>query len=460
MRLGLMVSGVLAMLIAGIVVFVQPGLLIQIASGSVSQNVCTKTFASGISPQEVYAQDIRPEPGIGLIDWALHFNVDRSRQEVRTTVFGAFASRSVFRVGFGCVLRHDGDAPLQAVTVDAAADGPSLLPEIAGPGLVAAINPAVKAAVDGAFVEPASGARRWTQAVVVVHDGRVVGERYAPGYGVDTKLLSHSIAKSVVNALVGILVREGKLAITGKAPSAGWQEDDDAGGSAAVDDLLRMASGLPLDEGMGPGLAQRMWFVEADTAKFAATTRPTAPPGTRWAYSNLGYALLSRKVREAITGDQRSIAAFAQRELFEPLGMRHAYMEFDAAGTPAGSNAVLATAREWATFGLLYLNDGIVGGRRILPEGWVAYSRKPTLDTGYGAGFWLNSASTLNPWGRPWGLPGAPSEAYFARGYLGQYIVIVPSEHLVVVRFGSSHAPGGDPEGVGALVHDVIAALH
>ena len=460
MRLGFIVAGVLAMLIVGIFVFVRPGFLIQIASGSVSQNVCTKTFASGISPQEVYAQDIRPEPGIGLIDWALHFDVDRSRLEVRTTVFGAFASRSVFRDGFGCVLRHDGDAPLQAVTVEAAAEAPSLLPEIAGPDIVAAINPDVKAAVDNAFVEPASGPRRWTQAVVVVHDGSVIGERYAPGYGVDTPLLSHSVAKSVVNALVGILAREGKISLAGAAPLSGWQSDGDAGDKATVDQLLRMASGLPLDEGMGPGLAQRMWFVEADTAKFAASTSLTAQPGTRWAYSNLGYALLSRTVREAITGDERAIAAFVQRELFAPLGMRHAFMEFDAAGTPAGSNAVLATAREWAKFGLLYLNDGVVGGKRILPEGWVAYSRKPTLDTGYGAGFWLNSATTLNPWGRPWGLPGAPSEAYFARGYLGQYIVIVPSEHLVVVRFGSSHAPGGDPEGVGALVHDVIAALH
>ena len=460
MRLGFIVTGVLAILIAGLFVFMSPRLLIQIASGSVSQNVCTKTFASGISPQEVYAQDIRPEPGIGLIDWALHFDVDRSRQEVRTTVFGAFASRSVFRDGFGCVLRHDGDAPLQAVTVEAAAEVPALLSEISGPDLVAAINPGVKAAVDSAFVEPASGPRRWTQAVVVVHDGRVIGERYAPGYGVDTPLLSHSIAKSVVNALVGILAREGKISIAGAAPLSGWQSDGDAGDKATVDHLLRMSSGLPLDEGKGPGLAQRMWFVEADTTKFAASTPLTAQPGTRWAYSNLGYALLSRTVRKAITGDERAIAVFAQRELFAPLGMRHAFMEFDAAGTPAGSNAMLATAREWAKFGQLYLNDGVVGGRRILPEGWVAYSRKPTLDTGYGAGFWLNSATTLNPWGRPWGLPGAPSEAYFARGYLGQYIVIVPSEHLVVVRFGSSHAPGGDPEGVGALVHDVIAALH
>lgn len=444
MRRAFFVLALLAVLIAGAIIVMQPGLLIQIASGSVSQNVCTKTFVSGIDPAEVYAQDIRPEPGIGLIDWALRFDVDGSRREVRTTVFGAFESRSVFREGYGCVLRHAGDPPLHVAPPSTPSDVTPLLPDIAGPELVVGDNAGVRAAVDRAFVESASGPRRWTQAVVVVHDGRLIAERYARGYGIETPLLSHSIAKSVVNALIGVLVREGKLSVS---PDSN------------IDRYLRMSSGLPLDEGIGPGISQRMWFVESDTARFAATVAPTAPPGTRWAYSNLGYVLLSRIVRDAIGGDQRAIAEFAQRELFAPLGMRRVTMEFDAAGTPSGSNAVLATARDWAKLGLLYLNDGVVGGRRILPEGWVATSRAPTLDAGYGAGFWLNDAKTLTPWGRPWGLPGAPRDAYFARGYLGQYVVIVPSANLVVVRFGSSHLPGGDAEGTGALVRDVVAAL-
>jgi hypothetical protein len=204
-----------------------------------------------------------------------------------------------------------------------------------------------------------------------------------------------------------------------------------------------------------------MWFVEPDTAKFALSAPLDAPPGSRWAYSNLGYAILSRMVADAIGGQPRDISQFARRELFAPLGMRHAVIEFDSAGTPMGANAMFATAREWAQFGLLYLNDGVVGGKRILPAGWAAYSAKPTLDTGYGAGFWLNTVTTPIPvWGAPWGMPGAPRDAFFARGYLGQYVVIIPSERLVVVRFGASHLPGGDIKGVGALVHDVVASLH
>ena len=200
-----------------------------------------------------------------------------------------------------------------------------------------------------------------------MNEGRVIAERYTPGYGVDTPMLSHSIAKSVISALGGILARDGRLSVRSEAPVAGRQEDSHAGAGVTVDHLLRMTSGLPLDEGIGPGLAQRMWFVEPDTARFAAGAKRTAPPGTRWAYSNLGYALVSRMVRDAIRGNERTIADFAHRELFAPLGMRHVTKEFDAAGTPAGSNAFLATARGWAKFGLLYLNDDIVGGRRILP---------------------------------------------------------------------------------------------
>jgi CubicO group peptidase (beta-lactamase class C family) len=437
-------------------------MLIRIASGATSQNICSKTFVSGIAADEVYAQDMQPEPGMGLIDWALRYHVDSNAKSVRTSLFGSlFQTVSIYRDGYGCALAHEGSSKLRLPPPNAT-DAPALLPPIAGAEIVVPGDAGLRRALDNAFAEPASGPRRWTQAVVVVHAGRVIAERYAPGYGVDTPLLSHSIAKSVMNALVGILAREGKLSASSIAPIAHWQSDGDAGDAVSVDQLLRMSSGLPLDEGIGPGPSQRMWFVEPDTAKFALAQPLTAAPGSRWAYSNLGYAVLSRMVGDAIGGGPAEIAAFAQRELFAPLGMRHAVMEFDGAGTVSGSNAMFATAREWAQFGLLYLNDGVVGGRRMFPEGWASYSAKPTLDTAYGAGFWLNNptSKTIPVWDVPWGMPGAPADAYFARGYLGQYVVIIPSEKLVIVRFGSSHSGGGDIKGTGALVREVIASLH
>lgn len=454
-------AGMTIVIVAG-VQLVRRGSLgssIQIASSATSRYICTKTFVSGLEPEDIYAQDVRPESGMGLIDWALRFDVDRERKHVRTTVLGLFESRSVYREGFGCVLVNVGAKPVALAPAAASDDVPAVLPEIAGSEPVAG-DAALQAAIDGAFIEPASGPRRWTQAVVVVQAGRVIGERYAPGYGIGTPLLSQSIAKSAINALIGILVRDGKVSIADRVALVRRGANGDVGDGATVDQLLRMSSGLPLDERRGSQNTQRM-FIEPDTATFAQATKLVAPPGTRWAYSNLGYALLSRIVRDAIKGDERAIRDFAQRELFGPLGMRHVTMEFDAAGTPAGADAMLATAREWAKFGLLYLNDGVVAGRRILPEGWVTYSMRRTLDTGYGAGFWLNLTNApTTPWGLPWGLPGAPSDAYFARGYLGQFLIVVPSHNLVVVRFGASHRPGGDAEGVGALVHDVIATMH
>jgi len=129
--------------------------------------------------------------------------------------------------------------------------------------------------------------------------------------------------------------------------------------------------------------------------------------------------------------------------------MRGVTLEFDATDTPIASAYMYATARDWARFGMLYLNDGVVH-RRILPEGWVRYSSSQTLNTGYGAGFWQ--------WDINWGMPHAPYDTFFARGYLGQYIIVIPSERLVIARFGLTHG-GEDIEDVGRLVANVIAAL-
>lgn len=449
---------VLAIMVAAVVF--KPVTLLRIASGSVSQNICSKTFVTGLPPDQIFAEDLRPEPGMGLIAWALHYDVNRTRRDVRTTIAGLFESISKYRDGYGCVLVHPGDerpAPL-APTKDPAAQS---LPAIAGPELVVTTNPRLQAAIDQGFAERENALPRVTHAIVVVQHGHVAAERYAPGYGIDTPLLSHSIAKSVMNALAGILTRQGKLDVMAPAPIAAWQNAQDPRHAVTTDQLLRMSSGLDFDEGIGPGPSQQMWFVEPSTAAFAEQSTLVAPPGTAWGYSNHGYALLSRIVGKAIGGDEAAIANFAERELFAPLGMRHAVMEFDAAGIPAGSNAMFATAREWAQFGLLYLNDGVVGGRRILPEGWVAYSTQQTGNAGYGAGFWLNTVDTqIARWGTHWGIPGAPRDAYMARGYLGQYVIVIPSEDLVIVRFGASHIRAGDIEGTGALVRDVVAALH
>jgi CubicO group peptidase (beta-lactamase class C family) len=195
-----------------------------------------------------------------------------------------------------------------------------------------------------------------------------------------------------------------------------------------------------------------MLYLEPDMAGFAERAKLKWKPGTRWEYTSGNTLILSRIIRDLAGGHAADVVQFARRELFEPLGMHNVTIEFDEAGTPAGSSYVYATARDWARFGLLYLNDGVVDGRRLLPEGWVQYSSSPTLrDTHYAAGFWTNIGQK-----RTWGMP---SDSFFANGILGQKVVVLPSQRLVVARFAVAHGPDGDHPGMGRLVTDVIAAV-
>src|SRR5438045_4220391 len=168
---------------------------------------------------------------------------------------------------------------------------------------------------------------------------------------------------------------------------------------------------------------------------FAVRAAVVAPPVKRWSYSSPTTELLARIIRDAVGGPEQSLA-FAWRELFNPLGMRNVTMEFDTAGTMQGTTWMLASARDWARFGLLYLNDGVVGGKRILHEDWVDFCAAATLDTDYAAGFWTNRSEHPNAKARV--RLGIPRDAFFASGDLGQRIVIMPSQKLVVVRLGDS----------------------
>src|SRR5579872_1320978 len=239
-----------------------PGALLDQASGSTSQQVCSGVFVSGLAPDSVYQTVLRPEPGMAAIDWALRYQVDRTRREVRTRIAGAFASRSVFRDGRGCTLVRHGPPP-QALRATRAE--PALLPDIAGPAPVAPQSAALAAAIDAAFAEPGIGGPRATEAVVIVHDGQVIGERYAPGVGVDTPLDGHSLAKSVVNALIGVLVRERRLDVQARAAAPEWGGDDPRA-QITLADLMRMDAGFDFDEGRGASTAGQMWFASDDIA--------------------------------------------------------------------------------------------------------------------------------------------------------------------------------------------------
>jgi CubicO group peptidase (beta-lactamase class C family) len=456
-RKWIVVVFILTIVAAAAASYFRPDLAIRVATGFVAHNICVKTFVSDFDPQAVFAE-VRDRAGIRRLGVFLRFRVDRTARTVDASTLGLFGSRAAFHEGLGCVelmgpkepylLRSDVEALKVPKT-------PPLLPDIAGPAVVEPTDPALKAALDHAFEEPAEPPFRRTKAVVVVHDGHVIAERYVAGVGVDTQLLGFSMTKSVVNALIGILTQKGLVTPSIPAPIPEWRAASDPRREIEVEHLMRMTSGLALDEtnsGFDP--SSRM-FLHDDMAGFAVKAEMIAPPGTRWAYSSPTTQLLARIIRDAVGGPEQTLA-FAWRELFNPLGMRDVTLEFDRVGTLQGSTYMLASARDWARFGLLYLNDGVVGGKRILHEDWVDFSAAATLNTDYGAGFWTNRSEHEHAKGRV--RLGIPRDAFFASGDLGQRIVIMPTQRLVIVRLGDSVDPTGDIRGLGRLVKEVIAA--
>jgi hypothetical protein len=455
-RLG--IAGVLVVaIVAGLIAIRRPDIAIRAATGSVADALCAKTFVSGLDPQASFAE-IMDRPGIRRLKFGMRYELDRAARKLNVSVAGLFTTHTIFHEGFGCVRVLGGKEPylLKAdIVALKTPKTPPLLPEIAGPDVVEPADPALKAALDHVFEEPAEPPLRRTKAVVVVRDGRVIAERYAPGIGIDTPLPSFSMTKSVINALLGVMTQQGLTSPSLPAPIPEWHGANDPRREIEVGHLMRMTSGLALDETDDPRNPSEQMFQHNDMAAFAVKAPLIAAPGRRWAYSSATTQILARIVREGTGGPEQSLG-FAWRELFNPLGMRNVTLAFDGSGTLQGANNMLASARDWARFGLLYLDDGKIGDKRILHPEWVEFIRWTTLDTDYAAGFWTNRSEHPNAVGRV--RAGIPRDAYYASGNLGQRCVIIPSQHMVVVRMGDSVDPTGDISGLARLIKEVIAA--
>jgi CubicO group peptidase (beta-lactamase class C family) len=279
-----------------------------------------------------------------------------------------------------------------------------------------------------------------TYAVAVVHRGRLVFERYdgllpqwdKPGKPVvrDTPLLSWSMAKSMLHAVVGILVGEGRLALDEPAPVPGWQEPGDPRGAITLQQLLDMRDGLAFveeyEDPEGSDVIQMLFGRgKGDMAAFAADRPLAAPPGTRFNYSS-GTSNIVSGIVARVLGPGRAYQQFLDDRLFGPLGMSSASAAFDEAGTWVAASYAYATARDYARFGLWYLRGGVWDGRLLLPEGWVDHGRRPrSVDPEDG-----------DYYGSHWWTRDDPLGTFWAAGHEGQYIDICPALDLVLVRMG------------------------
>ena len=306
---------------------------------------------------------------------------------------------------------------------------------------------AFEAAVEALFSTRGRGGFPDTRALLVVHGGRIVFERYAEGFGMDSRFQSWSMAKSITNAFAAVLVRQGRLELDAPAAVGQWSGGDDPRRGITLRHLLQMRSGLDNADGFGDDQSPLEMFVSRllfgagsrAPAAYAADVPLLHPIGEHWAYSTGTSVLIAKLCGDLVGGGPAATRDFLRSELLEPLGMRSGQPEFALSGEFIGGAFFHATARDWARFGMLYLRDGVWDGRRILPEGWVDFSRTPSPAANnriHGAHFWVNQDPPEDGQWKP--LPGGPTTVFAAEGSQFQMVAIDPARDVVAVRLGEA----------------------
>ena len=400
-------------------------------AGLTAKQACSLTFVSGLDPERAQTDYI--DPLLGPAKSLISLEVDRSARRTTSAIFGLFYRQTaVFRDGLGCTLVHDPDQFDADLTVPM--PPPSALMEIDTAWRDAHFDAdALDAALDAAFTEDG----RNTLAALVLHDGRLVAERYADGVDARSPLLGWSMTKSTAVTFAGVLVERGLIDMRAEGLSPDLNAVDRP--DITLDDMLRMTGGLDgfeLNNGHDPN--SEMLMTQADMAAYAASRNKLHEPGEEWSYQSVN-TILAGAAMEEFMGDTLADRVETLRAwLFEPLGMNSVVFEPDQSGTLQWSSYMYATAQDWARLGQLYLDNGRVGDAQIIPPNWLTYVGTPTVDW-YGSGFWLN-------------IEGLPADTVAMQGFQGQHGFVIPSEELVIVRMGATLGmESGAPE-LGAAV--------
>jgi len=412
--------------------------------------------------EQIVMQDIAPFKDFSW-DNAFTYDVDSTHHTVTVKGPGVPARTAKYNGDQGCSILPRGDSDIHFKPTAVPRNLPDAAQQPWPTGDLNASSPiptGVKAdglatALDWGMAQKEHN----TRAIVVVYRGKIVGERYAPGWTKDTPQISWSAGKSITAALVGILVKQGLLTVDEFAPVKEWRVEGDPRAQIRVRDLLRMSSGLDF---ANLGLAgpesytrdnkhMRIYFDGLNVFEHATNQPQEIPPNTLWRYRNSDPLTLGRIVREKVEARGENYLTFPQRALFDRIGARNFVLETDAWGNFIMTGFDYGAARDWARFGLLHLWDGVWQGERILPEGWVQFISTPApadKSRGYGGLFWLNRGSAWK---------GVPEDAFMASGHMGQYTMVIPSRDVVVVRLGPS--PGDSQNYFTALVTRILENL-
>ena len=424
--------------------------LLPIITGYPAKYLCSAVFVSNRQQAEVEAMD-------------LHFSfIKYTKNEVNfqdSSVTSSFLwgkSKAIYRHGFGCtLLRGTDEAALRSIKFPKFPPADYNQDTIAWP--MGNVLPDINTGVDNVKLEyitkklmDENGYKGNAFAFMVVHKGIPVVEAYQPQFNSKTRFQSWSMAKSFTNTLAGIMVKDGKWDIDQPINIPEWQTDDRK--QITYKNLMYAESGLLWNEDYGNRSdVTVMLYCENDFARFVFDQPLEAPVGTKWTYSSGNPNVVTHQIRQTIGNDQQYYQ-FPYARLFHKIGMPNAVFEVDASGTFVGSSYIYATARDFARYGLLHLQDGVFNCERILPEGWVSFSTSPNTQSKgeYGSLFWLNKSGKI---------PSAPDDMYWCQGYDGQRIFIIPSKELVVVILGFSHKPD-NVMNCDALLGDILETIN
>ncbi|MEO6720372.1 MAG: serine hydrolase [Ferruginibacter sp.] len=431
-----------------------------IISGYGAKNMCSAVFLAGRSEQQENEQEL------GFFPMSLgSFTVDYKDSSVTGKVFGFAKRKAIYRTGLGATLVNE--LPEETIRNQKfrMAQRPFVNTDTVAWPMGDKINTApdsvinyakLKQAVGNVFIEEDTTKPIRTRAVVVVHNGNIIAEQYASGYSKNSKLMGWSMTKSITNALTAILVKDGKLNVSDIAPVPEWSDAKDIRHNITIKNILQQTTGLDFLENYSKSCdATKMLFASADMAAYTASHGPHNKPGQVFYYTSGNTNILSRIIRQTV-GEQ-DYHAFPYERLFYKLGMYSTIIEPDASGTFVTSSYSYGPARDWARFGLLYLNDGVYNGERLLPEGWVKQTTTPSdvAKRGqYGYQFWLNAGARNDSAKRS--LPSCPTDLFYSHGYEEQYVFIIPSKNMVIVRLGLTQHDNFDRD---KFVSEVLASV-
>jgi CubicO group peptidase (beta-lactamase class C family) len=452
----------LLVILLALVLWLKPPALLRVGANYSAKIVCSNVFLAARDPNEVLQVDVQA-PGISILK-LMRVSVDREYGVVRAGFLGFIGGGlAVARPGRGCTVVPDGKLDsVAAAPAPTAFTPPPSFPLTASPLWPEGTSVETKPTIDQ-VLQNAALAGPGARAIVVVDHGRIVAERYAPGFTATTPLLGWSMTKTVTAGVIGMLIKDGKLSLD----QAGFWPGSDGREKIRLSDLLAMSSGLQWNEAYGAvSDVTGMLYLQPDMAAFARSPLLAHPPGEAWLYSSGTAVILARiaqdaqaqsagKAKDFATSmhapeDPPDLASFINVRLFGPLGMTTATIEPDEHGSLVGSSYMYATARDWARYGEFLLRDGVWRGQQLLPAGYVAMMATPVPASRgqYGKGqIWLWGSDPAAPGVNPDTAFGIPPDTFWMSGHDGQNIAVIKSRQLVIVRLGlTPYAAGYSPQ--------------